>query len=411
MEFHLVIEQRHLDPIEAILYDSEMDAKWTAEYRGRLNEEALASAFGVLCARHPVLRARIEPDYEGLLLSRSDGNHPNFVVIDGDRRDLIREACERWDLGQALCRLVVIRGESRGYVLFGMNHAIVDGASYMSMAQELWHLYTDTVNGVAIKSNVVESLPMAPSVLLRERWGDTQDSSSGTETGLPRSGLNASYGFYRHIRFSRQDTAQFAAVARSNRTSLTAVLSGSLATSLQAHAASNRSMSIQLVSLVDLRRFISQRVDATATTYLCGGHVATVTVTPDADPIAVGNEFTTTLKADINRRKLAVTPSATKRSLHDFLVRQAAADVSFNNVGVLSAFRLPVDLEIVDFFLPCPYGDSGLNRKALLPLGAPRCSVAVCTFGGRLSAYFSCRMELEEIVEEFSERLRRLIRS
>lgn len=383
-----------------------------AKYNGRLDEAALARAFELLSARHPVLRGRIRRDRRGYLLYVPEAPYTEPMLIDGDEGTLRHEAAKPWDGDHGMAQLIIVRGEREGFVGLRVNHAIVNFKALIAIFGELWELYTDIVNGCDVSVVPGVSLPSPPSDLFLQRWGEIE-STAPTESGNPTPALpptGASGPIFRRIRLSEKDTSQLIAAAHARSTSVHALISGAITLALHTHGSSTDPASMIIGSLVDLRRHASPPVGATETTVFTGGHASIITVHRTSDPIEIGREIKRQLEAALANREVLISGLLTKGAAKINALRSAHRsidNVGINNVGVIPRFAQPEDLTITDFVL---------NRPSEIP---PMLLAyhTICTYAGRLSIscmYSSARFthrQVDHVIEEITEQVSTIVRS
>lgn len=318
-----------MDAIEQLFLPvSRSHAKHVMQYRGDLDEDALSRAFQALCARHAVLRARVREDGNGYLLHVPDDVYPEFVAIDGDLSTLQREVWDNWNAGDALALLMVVRGESQGYVRFAMSHVIGDGSAYLTLCHELWQLYTDIVNGRDVAVEMLESLPCAPSDLIRTRWVEKPDYDESEPVTEARD------GFLQRIRF--RDASRLVAAARTQQTSVGAIVSGATAIALRDHESSSEAVPVKFINGVNLRKHVVPTVGALETTNFLGAHVDTLNIAPGDDAVTVAKEFRRKLSLAIERRTLFVAGLSTQEKY----LQRSSIDMWVDNGGNMPAFAI-----------------------------------------------------------------------
>lgn len=390
--------QRYLDHIEAQLRN---DAPPHAvEYQGQLDEEALSRAFELLCARHPVLRARIRLDDQGYLLYVPADHHPQLIVLDGDVATLKDVTNRASDSQHALTEIILIRGQSRGYVALRTNHAIADGASKFAMFGELWRLYTDIINGAEIAIDSNPSLPSPPTELLKERWAGIHTIPAPQPMDIPERPI-ISEVIGRHVHLSEEDTARLLTAARDHKTSVHAIVCGAIVVTLRALGTPTAPAPMEVVSAINLRKLVAPPVGATETTNFLSGHKATVNVSLNGHHLSTGREIKAQLDTAIAHRELVpldLTPvffSAVETPLEQHLAR-----CSVSNHGVIPPFAHPTELVITDFVRP---------RERETPVSFPR--YGVYTYGGRLNigCSYPARFFTEEEVDQHIKKFRELL--
>lgn len=402
--------QRYLDNLEVrMLGQYPIQA---VAYCGSLNESALDQAFHLLCKRHAVLRGRIRQDAHGYLLEASASRYPRPMIAYGDDSTLQNEISKPLDSTNAVAYLIVIRGESQGYVSLRVDHAVVDGTAYFTLWNELWRLYTDIFEGEDVSVRLGSSLPHT-NVELYARWADIQPATSGLPTD-ERDVKDLCEIVFRRLRLSRAATTQLVEAAREHGTTVGALMSGTFAIALRRHGCEspNQNGAMRLLSTVDLRRHISPAVTATQATNFMGLHVATLTVPISGDPLTIARDYGAQLAAGIANRQLHLYGFSTKRASSAESLRMNEIDLWVNNGGRVQGFPHPDSMEITDFFRVWSSSNRELRRPSDQP---PRHSVV--TYDGRMTIDCSYPAasyppnKVDEIMHEVNRQFQRITRS
>lgn len=309
--------QRYLDDMEEQL--SRMPATWAVEYEGSVDEKALDDALRLLYTSHPVLRARIRVNDQGSLLHVPEGDFPKLLVVDGEESDLLKHVS--YAPADPMARVVLIRGESHGFVLFIVNHGVC-GYNLLSRMHELWRLYTYIVNGEELSVVPGDSLPLSSRELLKRGFGDLKPSPCNPKPNDVQDGYL--YG----LRFSPEDTMRLRMAARVGEVPIQGLVMGELAVMLRAHEQSTEPRSMTFRTLVDLRKHLSPAAAASDITLLTAVQIATVRVSSESDPLDVARRLKKEVREGIRRR----------HNLHLQRDDNSFVDCANNNVG---AFSLP----------------------------------------------------------------------
>lgn len=344
----MLTRQRYLDNLEAKLKGSA--PSFTAEYQGYLDEKALARAFELLCARHPVLSGRIRRDDKGYLLYVPPDHHPRIMAIDGDIRTLWREAHQSWDITRAVAQLTLIREKQRGFVALRADHSIVDGTAVIALFDELWQLYTDVANCLDVSADAKASLPSSPYRALQCRAGVRFSSSLLDATGTPD--VTRCKAIERRIHLSEEKTARLIAAARTEHTSVNTLLCGSILVALRAQGRQTERTPMVCWVPIDLRNRVTPPVGATEFTSFSTRHKVEVAVPANGDPIAVGREVKKQLESAIARRELSMEPIQSPPPRVETTLEQRLATVLISNVGVIPKLVRPAELVITDYLIP-----------------------------------------------------------
>lgn len=395
-----MVLQRYLSGIEVQLRNG--GPCFTVEYQGNIDNEVLRRACDLLCDRYPVFRGRIRRDSEGFLLYVPDTHRPEPIVRDGDKETLREEAFRPWDGTQSLVRVLHIRGESRGFIALGADHAIADARNSVAMLDELWRLYTAIVGGSNIASERFESLPCAPNELLRERWGRIQPQSSvdmADSASVPIVDESITW----RIHLAQQDTARLVEAAHKTETTVHALVCGSILVSLRSQEISTEPMPMMCLSIVDLRNRVTPSVGATETTNFIGYHRAEATVPLDGNPTILGRDIRAQLDAAIASREIEMNMPQSAHSQVATSLKQHRSNILVNNIGVVRRFCQPAGVRITDFFVP-----TRERTVALFPIHG------VYTYDGQLSLWgvypskFFSSERVRQIVKRITTHLRQI---
>lgn len=390
--------RRYLDSIEVQMRNRA--PSFVVEYHGHLDENVLARAFELLCSRHQVLRGRIRHDGKGYLLYVPPDHHPELIVLKGDESTLGNDVHGPWDITRGVAQLILIRGESRGFVALRADHSIVDGRSLGTMLGELWQLYANIANGSSISVDAGMSLPLSPYGLLKQRLSGLQSAPSPGIMDTPDlPDLCEALG--RRIRLTEEDTARLIAAARAQKTSVHALVCGAILVTLRTLGSSIEPARMVCLSHVDLRNRVTPAVGATETTNFLGLHRAEVTVPVNGSAVTVGREIKEQLDSAIARGELPpIDPSKFVSSMVETSLEQYLALISVSNVGIIPKLARPAGLEITDFLVPMRP-----KKSVKFP------SHGVYTFDKRLSVLFSypseffTHEEMEQVVARITKEL------
>lgn len=394
--------RRYLDPIEAQYLGT--GGPIAAFCQGHVDELVMSRAFGLLCRRYPVLRARVRADDRGHLLYVPP-DHPE-VAVTGDYRnfqDVItyaRETSDSWDPAYACSKVAVFRAENRASVVFDIDHgATADGRARNALFAELWRLYTDLVNGVDV--SVQEgSLPASPYELLQRAMGDKQHSLQITNGGLPVDSQlpPGDPPLRKWICLTKNDTHKLIAASKANGVSIHGLMSGAILMAQRSQAShGGRRTSMVLWSVVDLRNRIGAPVGETETRDFIGLHKASVTVAEDSTPISIGHEIKSQLRVALKRHEL-FNPVIGRPPVVLGSLEQRFANAYVNSLGIIPTFAQPAELTINSIRIVPP-------RAGFLP------GYGAFTYDGKLNIYllFPRRIfaqnEVEQIGEEIATQL------
>lgn len=337
---------RHLDKIESQLVGGR--TTFAVEYEGYLYERSLQRAFELLLEKYPVLSGRIHPDQNGYLLFAPEDHPSAFAVHDGDEATLQDLHDAPWDSARAVSQLALVRGEEHGFVAMSVDHAIADGTSFKAMLSELWHIYSDIVNGCEASRDKGASLPSSACELLKQRWPGPAPDYIGAIGDIDFcESING------RLRLNDEDTARLVAFARSQNTTVNALITGAILVVLRRHGATAEPTPMVCMTNVDLRNRVNPPVAATETTNFGGRHKAIVTVPSNGDPVAIGIDIQTQVKRAIANHKLPPYDLGEfffNRQI-DTTLEPRLATISVSNIGAIPRFTQPDGLVITDFII------------------------------------------------------------
>lgn len=325
---------RYLDSIE-IKWLNEQAAQ-TVEYRGALDERALAEAYRLLCDRYPILRARVRRDSRGHLLEVADEHRPTLQIRSGDPKQVRHELGQMHDPADGVSRLTLIVGDSGGAVALHTYLFAVDGRSWLPMFYDLWELYTGIAAGrPAAAAATHASLPAPPSRVL-DRIGVAADYH-GTPSPM-------SPAIQAERRLTADETSRLRAAAHDTGTSVHALICGAaLLAHREADAAPGRA-AMACLSAVDLRDRLGAHVGTTDTTRFIGWHQCQMTVAPDDDPATVGRD----VKLDLERAvRAGQLPLLRPNPSLDSTLDPRLSTVLTTNIGVVPPLNHPPEIAIV----------------------------------------------------------------
>lgn len=269
--------ERYLDSFEA--FKVKQSPTIFVEYRGALDEAALARAYRLLCERHPVLRAQIRSDERGDLLYVATDRNPSFVACQGDENTLRSMAfAEDWDPARGVAQLIAIRQPGGGFVAIRETVAIGDGTAKFARWDELWRLYNQVVQGHVIPPIATGSLPKSTVELLRDRFplgsvsiNNVKSARILNEPAQPlREATDAELldCIKDDIFLSAQETSELIATARAQKTTIYALVGAIIVTAWQAQNAPGNQSPTAIATSVDLRNRLSPPVGATEATVM-----------------------------------------------------------------------------------------------------------------------------------------------
>lgn len=367
-----------------------------AEFEGFIDEMAMEQAWNLVCSKYPVLCARVFRDDDGYLLDVHADRRPPFRSTEGNRAVLLTEVERPWDAENHVAELLVVRSEGGGFVAIRVDHAVVDGASLLTMVRDLWHFYTRIRSGDSISIIPVDAIPTAPTELLKAR-----SNISESKFLSPRN--DSVYELYdsvlHRVRLNKPETSGLRKTAHECRSTVHALLCGSIIATLRRHDRLKEDATMACWSMVDLRSRVSPQVGATETTNFLGFHRAQFAVPLNLNPIAIGRKIRNQLDSDSAKGELETDISRLWSLKVQSDLKDHIAAVSVSNPGPIIGFELPGDLRIVDLFV---------TYKLRTPV--PFTRYGTLTYNGQLSIFacyptIFCSTEVEEISAEIRDRL------
>nr|AXL05690.1 acyltransferase [uncultured bacterium] len=345
--------RRALSPSEKIQAVKEAWIGYTLRATGRLDLDALATAYAAVCDAYPQLAARLAAGDDGPVFVAGDAR-PEIRTRDGDLDHPLTGAA--LDQERALSALNVVRDGDEVSVCLLTHHGIADARHSVEVLSALWSCYTDTVHGVPVDLPR-HPFPRSLEDLLAER-GITGRAPAAPGTPGPASpGAPVSEGDTpaRHVvqlRLTAAETAALVELGHREHVTINGLLSGAL---LLAEAEIRDLPLTELVYryTVDLRNHLTPRVGPTEGTNVLGGAGFAVTDGIKPDAVAIGRAVGEQLRAGL-------ADGAIQRSLLDLLSRPAPdakpwdpstapAVVSMINWGVVPTLRTPDDLRLTNF--------------------------------------------------------------
>ncbi len=363
--------RRALAPSESIHAAREAYIGYTVRAEGRLDPEALTTAFEAVCHAYPQLSARVEFTGEGAVLTES-GARPETRFADGDPDQPL--AGLDLDQSRSLSALNVVRDGDEASVCLAIQHSIADAHHATAILSALWSCYTDVVEGVPLDL-VRNPYPRSLEDLLAERG----IHANGPATPLPPPpAANRPDPVVRHVvqhRLTEAETTALANLGHREKVTINGLVSGAL---LLAEAEVRDLPLTDLVYRysVNLRSRLTPPVGATEGTNVLGGVGFKVTDGVAHDAVPIGRAIGEQLRAGL-------ADGSVQRSILDMFSKPAAAKpwdpklalavVSIMNWGVAPPMRTPDGLRLTNLH-------SASRMRETIALGG----YVLSTFGGRV---------------------------
>jgi acetyltransferase len=363
--------RRALAPSEKTHAGMETYIGYTVRATGRLDLDALATAYRAVYRAYPHFAARLELHEDGPVLVESD-EEPEIVVGDGDLERPLTGV--QVDQRRTLSALNVRRDGDEASVCLAVHHSIADAHHATDVLATLWSCYTDVVHGVPVDLPE-HPYPRSLEDLLAERG--IHPHAPATTGPLPSQPVAPVVRPVVQHRMTAAATTALAELGHREHVTINGLLSGAL---LLAEAEIRDLPLTDLVYryTVNLRRHLTPPVGPTEGTNVLGGVGFQVTDDIAPDAVSIGRAIGARLRAGLADGSVA-------RSLLDMLSRPAAgakpwdpslarAVVSIMNWGSIPPMRTPADLRLTNLH-------SASRIREVVALGG----YVVSTFGGRTS--------------------------
>lgn len=340
---------RALSPTEKVQAAREAYIGYTVHASGRLDLDALETAYAAVCRAYPQLTARLETGADGPVFVASDVV-PAVGVCDGDLDHPLTGV--KLDQNQALSALNVVHDGDDASVCLLTHHGIGDADHSIAVLSALWSCYTDTVHGVPVDLPR-QPFPRSLEDLLAERG--IRGSAPAATPAMPAPPVSDESAPARHVvqhRLTGAETKALAELGHREHVTINGLLSGAI---LLTEAEMRGLPLTDLIYryTVNLRGHLTPNVGPTEGTNILGG--AGFKATADIEPtaVAIGRAIGEQLRAGL-------ASGAIQRSLLDMFSRPAPdakpwdpsmvlAVVSLINWGVVPPMRTPGDLVLTNF--------------------------------------------------------------
>nr|AXL06423.1 acyltransferase [uncultured bacterium] len=364
--------RRALAPSERIHAVKEAYIGYTVRAEGRIEPEALTTAFEAVCRAYPHLSARVEPDGDDVVLTESDAQ-PEVRFADGDPdRPLAGLAV---DQSRSLSALNVVRDGDEASVCLAVQHSVADAHHATALLSALWSCYTDVVEGVPLDLGR-HPYPRSLEDLLAERGIHANGPvTPAAPPAPPAARPDPVVRDVVQLRLTEAETTALAELGHREKVTINGLVSGAV---LLAEAEIRDLPLTDLVYRysVNLRSRLAPPVEATEGTNVLGGVGFKVTdgIAPDA--VAIGRAIGGQLRAGL-------ADGSVQRSILDMFSRPAAAKpwdpslalavVSIMNWGVAPPMRTPAGLRLTNLH-------SASRMRETTALGG----YVMSSFGGRV---------------------------
>ncbi|QKV76524.1 acyltransferase [Amycolatopsis sp. Hca4] len=398
--------RRVLAPSESIHAAKEAYIGYTVRAEGRLDPDALATAFDAVTRAYPHLSARVEFTGEGAVLTESEdpAARPEIRFADGDPSRPLSGL--DLDQSRALSALNVVRDGDEAGVCLAIQHSVADAHHATAILAELWSCYTDVVEGVPLDP-VRHPYPRSLEDLLAERGIHASGPAIPVAPPPAPAPSTRPDPVVRHVvqhRLTAAETTALRELGHREKVTVNGLVSGAV---LLAEAEIRDMPLTDLVYRysVNLRDRLTPPVGATEGTNVLGGVGFQVPSGMAPDAVVIGRAIGTQLRAGLS-------DGSVQRSILDMFSRPAAAKpwdpklalavVSIMNWGVAPPMRTPDGLRLTNLH-------SASRMRETIALGG----YVLSTSGGRIGidlGWPEGDPSLPRRVECLRERLARLTR-
>ncbi|MFQ6329981.1 phthiocerol/phthiodiolone dimycocerosyl transferase family protein [Nocardia sp. CWNU-33] len=137
---------RPLAPSEQMFAFGEVFVGYSVRVSGRLDLNALSTAFDAIVRAFPILGARLEAvEAGGHVLVAAAGAAPGISVVDGDPEQLLTAA--KFDQSVAVGALCVVRDGDSASVTLVIHHSVADAYHALAILGDLWFYYRAATEG------------------------------------------------------------------------------------------------------------------------------------------------------------------------------------------------------------------------------------------------------------------------
>lgn len=139
---------RPLAPSEQMFAFGEVFVGYSVRVSGRLDLNALSTAFDAIVRAYPILGARLEAVETGghvLVAAAGAGAAPGISVVDGDPEQLLTGA--KFDQSVAVGALCVVRDGDSASVTLVIHHSVADAYHALAILGDQWFFYRAATEG------------------------------------------------------------------------------------------------------------------------------------------------------------------------------------------------------------------------------------------------------------------------
>lgn len=370
--------RRALSASEARFAENRSTVAYSVFGTGRLDLDALTTAFGALLRTYPVLAGRIVPSPDGYVLEPAR-REPDVRIGTGpvDRLPAGGYAVVDTD---AVCAIDVSQRQDAFRLALSTHHSIADAGASMRYLETLCALYTTTVETGSPGPLVTHPLPLSLEEFLTARGFELPAAPAVRPAPAPeldaRGAEPAPAVLHGRTRLGRRETARLFEIARNAGLTVHGIVCAAIL--LAAHDLSREPgpVPFRVESSVDLRTRTGPALPAEAGTVIQGSDGAVVLVEPNDDPIRLGRAVLRSLAHNLAK---GLVHTRLLRS-QDLRGRGAEPPLMVTNWGRVPPLHLPEGVRVHDFRASASGARAGVRRVRSAPP-----SFFVTTCGGQLS--------------------------
>ncbi|WP_236787820.1 hypothetical protein [Amycolatopsis sp. GM8] len=329
------VNLRHLEPALAVAYE------------GHLDTVILEKAFRILGERYLFLRSCIRDDGESPTLHIPTDHYPEFVALAGSWDDLRSTLRYPARIEHGVCRLIVTTAGRSGHVALQVNHSIMDGRTVQTLFAELWDHYTELAEGHAIDPTPSVGLTQPPTAFVDENWPTIQKLLGTSPNPFAEKRNTPVIGEFpdeRWLVLSPEDTDSFVAASRGLKTSVHALVCGSMLNAARRHIPLATPVRMTCGSIVDLRSRATPPLSPTDTANFSVWSGVDVAVALDEDPISIGRNVKQALDAALGPGGGEPVAPPDVRAERDTDQFTHLRTIAVTNPGIVATFASPRDL-------------------------------------------------------------------
>jgi hypothetical protein len=330
-----------------------------AHVKGRVDVDALSTAFDALLEAHPVLAGHLERDADGRhQIVVDDLLHPGITVVELDDR-AAESPPIRLDQSESLVQLRLTLRDGEAEPTLYVHHCLADGHHEFSLIEEVFSSYTDLVCTGSMSPVALSPAPDPLEVVLAER-GVPKLKRSGLERLMPamfvydlppsRRGATEVKSTapvrvpMAWCQLHERDTQDVIAFCRAHRVGLNAMLSAAVLLA-EWQLRGTPHIPVPYIYPVDLRYVLSPPVSATACTNPVGVATYLAEIDRNTGLVGLARDIAEAFRADLS-------DGVIQQSLLHFSPQYVGNPPGLPDVvmltdnGVVPPVRMPPDVEM-----------------------------------------------------------------